>query len=106
MPEEGVHCLCDEDELRRDAERVRAVEYFRLEEEKAIKVGREAAAVLQEIEESARYRACQDGTSTGRKNVRPLALQAWGSFRDVLYKYAETLSSPSKAHPQVAMEMQ
>ena len=46
----------------RDAERVRAVEYFRLEEEKAIKVGREAAAVLQEIEESARYRACQDGT--------------------------------------------
>ena len=40
------------------------------------------------------------------KMLDPLALQAWGSFRDVLYKYAETLSSPSKAHPQVAKEMQ
>jgi len=94
----------DRGELCSEAERRKAIDYFRLEEEKAVRIGREACVVLRGIEESARQRARPRPEYTHVN--RPPALQAWGSFRDMLSKYAETLSSPSEAHPYVAKDIE
>ena len=93
--------------VSRDNSRVKqeAQQYFAEQEKDMERASREAGAVLRHIEAQARERA-GESLVPNFKHSHLAKLQAWGSFRDAMEQYAQLLSSPSKAHPAVAREME